>query len=365
MKKITEVTGLDGKQNTLAEIAEEYFDSLAIEKKVGKSAGVKGVDYKTNKPVNYGLTSLIGRIKKEIDNKNAFEKFLKEEILDEKNNYKKLRTIILGKPNELTKLIYSFRRYFKKENIKLFEFKKGNIKEKKKHILFEIFENIFDYSALVDNEWLGKKLNIKVCPYCNNQYTQTLEKADKTHKVQFQLDHFYPKSIYPYLAISFYNLIPSCANCNLSKSNHDTFKDNLIHPYEDSFHHLAKFRTKESSDKELVNNFLENGDFRAKNIDIELFSADKRVEQHKKIFHLEDIYKQHQDVVAEIYTKSYLYPSTRRDELKNMFNDSKLSLFSEEELKRFVLGNYTDEKDFHLRPLSKLTHDIAQELGLL
>ncbi|TCL67476.1 hypothetical protein EV196_10232 [Mariniflexile fucanivorans] len=29
-----------------------------------------------------------------------------------------------------------------------------------------------------------------------------------------ELDHYYPKSLYPYFGVSFYNLIPSCQSCN-------------------------------------------------------------------------------------------------------------------------------------------------------
>ncbi len=361
MKKITTVQGLDDKVRTLAEVAEGYFKSLTLDKQVGKNSGVKGIDHTNGKKINYAKLSLIGRIKTEIEKKNEFENLFVY-ILDEKNKYQRLQKIVLALPTEIPAIISHFNKFLSKKNIALYDFsaKKGITS-----LLRDSLENIFAYKSLVNNEWLGKNLNIKVCPYCNNQYTQTLEKQDKTHKVQFQLDHFYPKSLYPYLAVSFYNLIPSCNNCNLSKSNHDTFKENLIHPYEESFHRLAKFRTKETSDRDLIKDFLENGDFRTKNIDIELVSSDSRVQTHENIFHLEEIYKQHHDVISEIYAKFYLYPSSRIDELKTMFDEVKLSLFSEEELKRFILGNYTDEKDFLKRPLSKLTHDIAEELGLI
>jgi HNH endonuclease len=355
MKHIKEVRGLDGTKRTLAEVAEEYFISLTLDKKVGKGSGKNGIDYHSGKTISYGTTSLIGRFKAEIEKNNAFQPFL--------NKYKRLKSILLALPNEFATIIQEFDKYLAKKRITLHNF------SQKKSVLSEfrsILENIFAYKSLVDNNWLGKKLNIKVCPYCNNQYTQTLEKEDGTNKVQFQLDHFYPKSIYPYLAISFYNLIPSCANCNLAKSNHETFSKPLVHPYEESFHHLAKFQTDETTDKSLVTKFLETGNFRVKNIDIELVDkGDKRVKSHKDLFHLEEIYKQHQDVISEIYAKSHLYPSTRIDELAHLFDKDKLSLFTEEEIKRFILGNYTEEENFDKRPLSKLTHDIAKELGLI
>ena len=50
-------------------------------------------------------------------------------------------------------------------------------------------------------------LNLSVCPYCNRQY---IFGTDNNRKVGAQFDHFYSKSKYPYLALSFYNLIPVC-----------------------------------------------------------------------------------------------------------------------------------------------------------
>lgn len=52
------------------------------------------------------------------------------------------------------------------------------------------------------------------CPYCN--FNSVENKIGKGTRVS-QIDHFYPKSIYPLFAMSFYNLIPSCSACNKDK----------------------------------------------------------------------------------------------------------------------------------------------------
>jgi len=47
------------------------------------------------------------------------------------------------------------------------------------------------------------------------------------------LDHFYPRSRYPFLGTSFYNLIPSCHQCNSSvKGAKNPLDENLTHPYD-------------------------------------------------------------------------------------------------------------------------------------
>lgn len=48
-------------------------------------------------------------------------------------------------------------------------------------------------------------LDLKTCPYCNRNYTFIVD--EESGKLRPELDHFYPKSIYPFLAMSFYNLI--------------------------------------------------------------------------------------------------------------------------------------------------------------
>jgi len=63
------------------------------------------------------------------------------------------------------------------------------------------------------------KLGLKTCPYCNRNYTFVVKKG----KLRPEIDHFYPKTIYPYLAVNFFNLIPSCQTCNKTKSNNMNF----------------------------------------------------------------------------------------------------------------------------------------------
>ena len=95
---------------------------------------------------------------------------------------------------------------------------------------------IFDYDkfskANSNNQgaayWLQHQLDVKVCPFCNRIYTTTLFNRN----VRPAFDHFYPKSIYPYLAVSLFNLIPICDICNKAKSDRI---DSIIYPYDESF----------------------------------------------------------------------------------------------------------------------------------
>jgi hypothetical protein len=228
-------------------------------------------------------------------------------------------------------------------------------------------EGIFNYKTLRDEykitHWLGEKLNIAVCPYCNVQPLHLLEVTDAKGKKEtiqkFQFEHFYPRKYFPFFAISFYNLVPACANCNLRKSEKDTSTYSLIHPYQDSFHEKCAF----SLDIKDVINFVSHRKSIEPKFDLLLKNPvfTEIVNHHNETFNFSDIHQEYKDVIEEIYWKKYVYNPSRIKELESI---KELDL-QPEEINRFILGNYTEEKDFLKRPLAKLTHDIAKELGLL
>ena len=47
-----------------------------------------------------------------------------------------------------------------------------------------------------------------------------------------QIVHYKPKSLYPELVFEWKNFVPSCAQCNVFKSDHDTGTEPIINPYE-------------------------------------------------------------------------------------------------------------------------------------
>ena len=64
------------------------------------------------------------------------------------------------------------------------------------------------------------QLGIKTCVYCNAQYAFSYDNGRNSFR-NYEIDHWMPKSKYPYLCTSFFNLQPSCPKCNKSKSNKD------------------------------------------------------------------------------------------------------------------------------------------------
>ncbi|MDD2368156.1 MAG: hypothetical protein PHQ90_02565 [Sulfuricurvum sp.] len=304
---------------------------------------------------------------------------IKSCLLCIKNN---LEIILGANPDELKKII------------KFFQFKypcvaKKHEDKKNQPPIYTIVYNIFvdngydDYLSKVEVEKqkdknkfkeekeyhaykLVENLGIKTCPYCNRSYISFVnEKKDEENqktkkKTRPQLDHFYPKAIYPFLACSFYNLIPSCSACNHMKSDDDSYEDektgDLVHPYDVKNSDFTFSYTLNNLD---ILNIIDKKNIKLedeKNITITL---DRKYEKNNEYFQLETIYQNHKDIVIELILKEINYPKSYINELiSNGFA-------TEEEIYRFIFSNYLDVNDLHKRPLSKLTKDIVSELGIL
>lgn len=208
------------------------------------------------------------------------------------------------------------------------------------------------YNAFVSNVYSTKKfdglkfvndIGLQTCPYCNRAYIQSVSKRGV---VRPQIDHFFPKDKYPYLGVSFYNLIPSCSVCNGTtvKGNRDSYKDNLVSPYE-----IRNDDFKFSFDIKAIN------DFPPKLVE--------KIPINDKYFKLEDFYRHHGDITHELYIKLY------REDTKEHYDSLRKSLsgigFDEAEIHRFITCGYLDDEELHKRPLSKLIKDISEELGLV
>lgn len=219
-------------------------------------------------------------------------------------------------------------------------------------ILYNIFvSHGYDigFSKLEFIEKIGKD----TCIYCNRNYIYSLKKRDK---IKPQIDHFYPKSKYPFLAVSFYNLIPACQTCNgiEVKGEKDPLHplSELTNPYSLKGDEFKFGYTIKSID---VLNKISNT--RSININFK-----KSLQGHLNIFKLDKLYNLHSDHILELIIKSQLeYTTSYRDFLKQ-FEGLNLS---DSEIDRLIIGNYSNDEDLHKRPLSKMYADIGRELGLI
>lgn len=183
-------------------------------------------------------------------------------------------------------------------------------------------------------------LGVTVCPYCNHNYVFIYDRANFC-----ELDHYYPKAEYPLLAVSFYNLIPSCPVCNGKKGNsiwafkpHDTSK---------SHRDIMNF--------ELLPKDAGYFEGNADSFDLILKArADVYQDQIDKL-HLEKLYNWHKQDAAQIVKmraridRHYIMELCR--EFPELFKNQ---IIAEE----IIYGTTLDPDKFERVPLSKFKNDI-------
>lgn len=206
------------------------------------------------------------------------------------------------------------------------------------------YEN-YRESKLVE---LSRMLNIKVCPYCNHNFTLYIDILGKTNmKGLFQFDHFYDKSDYPYLSMSLYNLIPSCSYCNHQKRT--TQLDIRYNPYFKAISEEFHFKVVDSFQ-------LRSGKKGADKIDIKIerYVSRQGVDELQNDLHLEEQYGRHRDIVQEIYDKVY-----NETYYRNM-----LTCIPDEDREKLLnqwLGIPLDKNDIDKRPLTKFCQDVLKQ----
>ncbi len=221
-------------------------------------------------------------------------------------------------------------------------------------LLYKIFR-YYNFSKRKTAYNICHKLGVTVCPYCNRSYIMTLEKKC----VRPQFDHYFPKSIYPYLALSLYNLIPSCSICNMAKSNMDTHKTPILYPYEEEFGEEAVFAVDVNDNDQFVQYMRGN----SSEFQVTIKSTDHVLKDQIKFqndtLHITELYNEHKDYITDIFKNYHINTPKRMEELLKNFPE----LFStEEEIRSLLFMNDIRHDNWGKRPLAKLTHDIYIEL---
>ena len=305
----------------------------------------------SQKSKSYSMKKYLELLKKIIDKGKDFV-VQKELFLDYENKEIDKIIKIMKKKNKKSKSILEIR------------FEKLNISE-------EYLPNqLFCYKKLQtgNKDWNRHKLlsliGIEICPYCQRNYISSYEE-NNDEKTTADLDHFYPKSLYPFLALSLYNFIPSCQICNSRfKGNKDT-RDS-IYPYEEGFDELGvKFKTS----KEVISEILGErySDFYVK-IDYENLKNKEDGEKVKNSIEnlgLDRVYKKsHNQYIQNLLYNIEKYPENYLENCVEMFEsnvDKKKQL--EEYFKDIVKEPYRKRIE-NGEPLAKLTKDILEEFNI-
>lgn len=225
-------------------------------------------------------------------------------------------------------------------------------KTKKKVLKGKLYERIIiclQYAkARVILGEVHQQMGLKTCVYCN-----IIPTMSNNGEVFYQMDHYMPQSLYPFLGTCFYNLQPSCGVCNGHKNKQDCdfglYVNSEQHKELNPFRFVPKVKNLDGPYPE-----CEDIQFRGKKANVTTESK-----AHEEMFHINNLYAGCKDDVSALYTDAYKMnptmiavnaacweiPATPKDVLAYM--SGHLSL---------------EEKDIHKKSLSKLKQDTIKQL---
>lgn len=203
-----------------------------------------------------------------------------------------------------------------------------------------------------------ERLNIRTCPYCNRNYTFTLKKKDSTtdFATRPELDHFHDKSTYPLLALSFFNLVPSCHECNHGKLG----KSVGVNPYFKGF--MSKFVICDNSQTKKILNANEIRTLKdTSNFNIVFNNPSPEEKENIKNLGLGALYNEHKDYVMDIIDKTVTYDHCLEEGIVDNFQGV---FHNPQEIHNLIFGQYFSDENYEKRPLAKLTSDILEQLNI-
>lgn len=261
---------------------------------------------------------------------------LKEYFFEDATSEGNFKKLILMPPNVMKNLVQSSNGADcdKKNNIKKLKLVYVHQKIMGKKLKGED-ENI--------NRFLIRELGLTVCPYCNRNYIN-----NRGNKFSAQMDHFYNKDEYPWLAVSLYNLIPSCGACNLIKRTANF----TIHPFikTDVETNEVKFSYQQTASDD---------------VKVIISTTNERKGDIGTI-KLEEAYSIHNLDVRNMLLREEKYSKKYREELRQLLQtdggiESQLSL-TDDEIDRMIYGDVIFEEDIKNVSLGKFRKDIYQEI---
>lgn len=279
---------------------------------------------------------------------SIYDSFLPPGYIDRK--HKPTEKLIFLKFDEFDQLIDQF---FTRMNNYHQNFEIDYFKKTKKNPLTPIEINIKNekikftkkfikvYELIRDN--FGAKLQdeneLYICPYCEKNYINIVYANDKTLKPD--LDHFYPKALYPFLGCSIENLIPSCQVCNSRlKSDKDFYIDKHINPIEYRLFDEIKFNY------DIEGIMIEN---------IDELKNDIEKKNYLDTFKIEKVYATHNEILEDIQMKYKMYKKSKQQGLIKSCPS-----LDQNEILNIVFYEYKNENNKH--PFMKLKKDLYSKI---
>ena len=360
-----------------------YFDSIVnkIEKQTELCNEIRKIDnsWSLKKMITADFNELVN-FAKEIDSKNinALNSFFKFE--DKKNEYlytelqRKIADFLIEKKLNFKTCYYcnidfinpfnQFVPYSKLEDffnnatelewIELISEKRGKliykyIKSNKNCTIFDLQKSIPKIGKLTINKIKISEIN-----------------KLKKYRDHFTLDHILPKSKYPYLSISLFNLIPSCYSCNSKFKSTREFNRldflNKISPSSETFDldkslkFRLNFNINEGNFAEKIKKIEEIDDIKVVLTNVK---SENEVDTFIDMFALKGRYDFHKNISYDLIKKRKNYSDSQIKEIAQLTKRDIL------DVKKDLFSSLIFENENTNEPFEKYKKDIAIQLGII
>lgn len=216
-------------------------------------------------------------------------------------------------------------------------------------ILYHIFVEIL-YKTVLDKLQFIKNLNLQVCPYCGRNKINVASYEGKRDSKP-PIDHFLPKSKYPFLAVSFCNLIPCCTTCNdiCNKGTFDPLENGLTlenpHVFDDEH---VRFK----------GDFPDMLSMNEDDYDVSMqFAPESLAIGYKTTLKLEEFYKDEKQKMIDMHENLLTFSDARKENLASLgIEESYLN-----NIQKQVLGYRLDGKT-SVREFYKFKKEMFEQL---
>ncbi|GAA0721449.1 hypothetical protein GCM10009430_22730 [Aquimarina litoralis] len=276
------------------------------------------------------------------------------------NHYRNLDRITSGRPEILAEVIIEI------ENLVGHNILSNNLNYNQASLTSfgKIVKSVFGYEIYRDNGSARENVeqfNLNYCPYCNKQELESIQRTDNLSgntriTALYQLDHFYPRARFPYLAVSFFNLIPGCSPCNAQlKLDKDFNIFTHVNPFHKSFDDYFKFKLS----KVVVSSLNE--------VELEIENKSPHSDNSIIDFQLLQRYN-NQNTKKRILDQLYALKN-RSEAVRKSYMSQITGLFRKADIPNEVLlksqGVPTKKDEISNYPMGKMKRDICIQLDLL
>lgn len=188
----------------------------------------------------------------------------------------------------------------------------------------------------------------------------------KKYRDHFTLDHILPKSKYPYLSVSLFNLIPSCYSCNSKFKGTKEFRRldflDKISPSSEKFDldkslkFKLNFDVNQANFEEKIKQVKQIDDIKVELTNIKL---EEEVDTFIDMFALKGRYDFHKNISYDLIAKRKNYSDSQIKEIAGIVKKDT------SDVKKDIYGSVIFNEDENNEPFEKYKKDIAEQLGLI